>query len=316
MQIPSRKRLENHISSTAVIIADSMREILVFARGKFLLLVGMVVLTGCAAAPTPKARLDGPLGAFQPPGRLLPSNDRNWSPDMAVLTYAEFDGTLMTVHDIRHCDYRTAEDYTVRHYDKTFDLNEVQSVDFLVAPFPGYPQLAHTMLSFGFKDGYHLGVSVEIRREKGEKYDPIKASFNQYELMYVVADERDLIPLQANIKFSDLYLYRSIATPEQARALLIDVMQRVNQLAETPEFYNTLTNNCTTNIFDHVNRVFPGRVPYGMEILLPGLSDRLAYDLGLIETHGTFEETRRRARINYQAYAFRDAPDYSQKIRR
>jgi hypothetical protein len=244
-----------------------------------------------------------------------PSNDRLWSADQAVLPYAEIDGNRVTIHNIRNCKYRSETDYTVEHYDRTFDLSELETVDFIVVPFAEAPQLAHTMLSFGFGGRDYLACSVEIRKEMGETYSPIKGMLRQYELMYVLGDERDLVLLRTNHRLSEVYLYRSRATPQQARDLFLDVLARVNKLYEQPEFYNALTNNCTTNIVQHVNRLAPGRIPYGLAVLLPGYSDRYAYDLGLLDTDASFEETRARAKINMAAWLYRDAPDFSVRIR-
>jgi hypothetical protein len=245
-----------------------------------------------------------------------PSNDRDWTPGMEIMPRAEISGDKVTVYNIRSSDYRTYDDFDVHYYDKTFDLNKLTTVDFIVVPFNDAPGIAHTMLSFGFDDEDYVAVSVEIRREKGEKYNVLKGFIRQYELMYVVADERDVITKNANKSPSEVYLYRSTATPEQAKELFVDVMQRVDKLIEKPEFYNTLTNNCTTNIRNHINHLKPDRVPYDYRVLLPGYADRLAYDLGLIQPEGTFEQTKERARINYQAYLYRDVADFSQKIRR
>lgn len=242
---------------------------------------------------------------------IVPSNFRNWSPEMARLAYAEFLGETVRVHNIRNCTWVNATDFILDHYDKTLDLREVQTVDFLMIPFKDTPQIAHTMLSFGFRDGYHLVLSVEIRKEDGEKYGALKGFFNQYEIMYVLGDERDVIMQCTNYRHDDVYLYRGRATPEMARRLLVDVLRRANKLVDSPEFYNTLTNNCTTNLVGHVNRMSPGKIPYSVEVLLPGLSDKLAYDLDLIERHGAFEETRRRAHINAAANAFTGGDDAS-----
>lgn len=248
--------------------------------------------------------------------RLEPSNVRTWSRDQATLPYADIDGDLVTIHNIRDCDYKSESVYEVRHYDKTYDLKQLKSVDFLRVPFPETPELAHTMLSFGFGDKEYLGVSVEIRKEEGETYQPIAALFNKYEIMYVLADERDLIGLRSNHRLNDVYLYETRATPELTRKMFEDVLARVNKLRDKPEFYNTLTNNCTTNIVDHVNQLSPGRIKYDYRVLLPGLSDRLAYDAGLLKTPYSFDETRRAARITDLAYKAREAPDFSQQIRR
>jgi len=246
---------------------------------------------------------------------LKPSNHRDWSPDQAVLPWADINGHEVTIHNIRNAQYRTVDDYDVRHYDKTYDLDQLTSVDFIVVPFADTPSIAHVMLSFGFDDRDFLVLSVEIRKEKGEKYSAVGGFFRQYELMYVLADERDVVWKNAVGWLCDVYLYRARATPEQVRALLLDVLQRVNKLRDEPEFYHSLTNNCTTNIRNHINRLVPDRVPYDYRVLLPGYSDHLAYDLGLLQTDTSFEETRLRSRINYLAYLYLDDPDFSRKIR-
>ena len=247
---------------------------------------------------------------------LAPSNHRDWIPEQARLATADFNGNRVTVHNIRDCRWRSDTDFTVSYYDRTFDLDKIRSVDFIVVPFNETPSLGHTMLSFGFVGGEHLAVSVEIRKERGEAFNPVAGFFRQYELIYVVASEHDVIEKRVACDLSDVYLYRSTATPKQAREMFVDVMRRVDKLAKSPEFYDTLSNNCTTNIRNHVNHLKPDRVPYDYRVLLPGYSDSLAYDLGLIECRGSFEETRLRARVNYQAYLHRDDPGFSQAIRR
>jgi hypothetical protein len=222
----------------------------------------------------------------------------------------------VTIHNIRFCDYKSAKNYELRHYDKTFDLSKLKTVDFIRVPFPETPELAHTMLSFGFDDRDYLAVSVEIRKEQGEEFNPLLAMFNKYEIMYVLGDERDLIGLRANHRLNDVYLYETRATPEQVRRLFEGVLARVNKLKDEPEYYNTITNNCTTNIVRHVNTLSPGRIKYDYRVLLPGLSDRLAYDAGLLKTPYSFEETRAAARVTDLAYRAREAEDFSVQIRR
>lgn len=248
--------------------------------------------------------------------KLRASNDRLWSPDQATLPSAEIEGDQATIRNIRFCDYKSETNYVVRHYDKTLDLTKLKSVDFLRVPFPETPELAHTMLSFGFDDRDYLAVSVEIRKERDEAFNPLAAMFNKYEIMYVLGDERDLIGLRTNFRLNDVYLYETRATPAQVRKLFEGVLTRVNKLKSEPEFYNTITNNCTTNIVRHVNELAPGRVKYDYRVLLPGLSDRLAYDAGLLKSALTFDETRRAARITDVAYRVREADDFSMQIRR
>lgn len=247
--------------------------------------------------------------------RLLPSNFRDWAPEFATLPYAEFDGDRVVVHNIRNNEYLSDDDFVVQHYDREYDLSQLQTVDFFVVPFTGYEFMAHTMVSFGFADGNYLAISAEIRTEKGEKYSPIAGVSRQFEITYVVADEKDVVRVRTRYRDADVYLYRTIATPEKARELFVDMMGRVNQLAAQPEFYDTITNNCTTNIVRHVNRVLPNRIPYSLEVLLPGFSDRYAYELGLLDRSVPFDELKRRAWINDLSEKYYDDPDYSNKIR-
>ncbi|QDS97762.1 Lnb N-terminal periplasmic domain-containing protein [Adhaeretor mobilis] len=274
---------------------------------------------------------------------MAPSNARNWAPEQAVLPYAEISGDEVKVHNVRHCQYfggtdlapgvdtvagaelgteedATGEEFVVNHDDRTYRLSDLRGVDFFMVPFEGMPSLAHTMLSFEFAndDGppEHLTVSVETRKEVGESYAAWKGSARQYELMYVVADERDVIRVRTHFRNENVYLYRTKATPEQAQRLFVDVMGRANELAVHPEFYNTVTNNCTTNLVRHINRIHPKRIKYDYHVLLPGYSDELAYKEGLIEKEGSFAETKAKAYINAKAWSMADGRDFSEAIRR
>jgi hypothetical protein len=246
---------------------------------------------------------------------LQASNQRNWAADHEQLASADFHGREVEIHNIRNCEYTTSEDYVLRYYDKTFDLDKIRSVDFIIVPFADMPQIAHVMLSFGFENDEYVCVSVEIRREKGEKYSPVAGFMRQYELMYVVGDERDLIQLRTIHRLDDVYVYRTRAAPEQARMLLVDMLERANKLTREPEFYHTLTNNCTTNVVHHINKLWPNRIAYNVQVILPGYSDRMAYALGLLDTSKSFEETRAAARVNPLAYIHRDSPRFSAMIR-
>ncbi|MBL8829058.1 MAG: DUF4105 domain-containing protein [Planctomycetaceae bacterium] len=247
---------------------------------------------------------------------LAPSNDRHWAADMARLPYAEITGSQATIRNVRNCNYRTADKFDVQYVDRTYDLDKLDSVDFIVMPFAEHPELAHTMLAFGFEGKEFVDVSVEIRREEGEAFSTSGGFVRQFELMYVVADERDAIRTTTNQLLRDVYIYRTVATPEQSRALFHSVFRRANQLRYEPEFYHTLTNNCTTNILNHVNEIATNKIHYNYQILLPGLADKLAYDRGLLVKHGTFEQTKAYARVNEAAFAHRDDPDFSIEIRR
>ena len=246
----------------------------------------------------------------------MPSRRGNWQTPLAVMPTAQFQGDLVRIRNIRNFRYRNEDDFTPDYYDRTINLNDVESVDFIVVPFSDAPTLAHTMLSFGFKDGAHLGVSVEARLEKGESYSPLLGAMKRFELMYILADERDIIPLRSMHRNVDVYVYSTLASKERVRALFVDVLQRTNQLSESPEFYDTLTNNCTTNIVRHINVLAPGRIPLDYRVLLPGLSDQLAYELGLLPTDAPFEVLKQRSLVNERVVQHLNSDDFSAAIRR
>jgi hypothetical protein len=184
----------------------------------------------------------------------------------------------------------------------------------MVEPF-GKGAAAHTLVSFGFGGNDFVAISVEIRKEKGESFSALKGLLRQYELMYVVGDERDLIKLRSNHRQDTVYLYPIRTTREKMREMFTSMLQRANELRVKPEMYNTLTNTCTTNIVRHVNEISPKRVPFHPAVLLPGHSDRLAFDLGLIDTALPFEATRARHHINERALKYANDAQFSLRIR-
>ncbi|MCU0707831.1 MAG: DUF4105 domain-containing protein [Pirellula sp.] len=249
--------------------------------------------------------------------RKVPETDRKiFRADLAVLPFAEFEGDQINIRYVRDCRYRTEDDYDVRYYDLSFRLQDVKTVDFIVVPFKETQLLAHTMFSFGLADGRHFVISVEARLGADESYTAVGGAGRKYPLMYVIGDERDLILLRTSIRDVEVFLYKGNATPEQVQNLLVDMLNRTNKLYREPEFYDTLTNNCTTNLVQHVNHLRPGRIPFDVRVLLPGHSDRLAYELGLLEISGPFEYARAYAKINDLAMLYADSPEFSLRIRR
>jgi hypothetical protein len=243
---------------------------------------------------------------------IPPSNDRDWQPDVAVLPYADIDGNKIVVHNIRNCDYRSETDYDVHYYDKTFDLDKLKSGD-LFFVYWGLP-VAHTMMSFGFDGGDYLCISIETRKEKGEDYSAVKGFFKQYELVYIVGDERDLVRLRTNYRQGeDAYIYRLKASPDLLRSFLLDYLASVNSLKERPEWYNALTSNCTTNIRGHT-------VPYtktrwNWRILINGTLDEWIYQNGFIDASLPFAEMKKLCYVNPRAKAADKDPAFAQRIR-
>ncbi len=246
---------------------------------------------------------------------VRPSNDRLWSPDQERIATAVFHGDSVLVRNVRNIHYRSTTDFDVRWEDRDYDLRRLESVWFMVEPFSGWRGPAHTLLSFGFGDGEFVAISVEVRKERGESFSPLLGLLRQYELAYVVGDERDLIGLRANHRRDSVYLYPIRTSAERMRALFLSMLERANALAAHPEFYNTLTSTCTTNIVRHVNVITPRRIPFSHKVLLPAHADDLAYDLGLINT-GLPRATFRRAHlINDLAELYADSASFSSGIR-
>ena len=244
------------------------------------------------------------------------SQDRDWAPEYAKLVYATINGDLVTIHNIRNFDYRTETDFTPRYYTKTFDLRQLDSVDVIASYWMG-DAIAHIFLSFGFSGKDFIAISIETRRQRHQSYSTVAGFFKQYELFYVVADERDLIRLRTNYRKDppeDVYIYRTRAPADNARRLFLDYIREINSLAEKPEFYNALTTNCTTSILTHT-RVNQTDLPLSWKVLLSGYVPQYLYERAAIDTSLPFEELKRRSLINAAAKASDDAADFSQRIR-
>ena len=247
---------------------------------------------------------------------IAPSNDREWQADAAELAYFTIEGDRVTAHNIRNNVYRTDSEFTPAHYTKTYDLSKLDSVDLFAVYWMG-PAIAHTIVSFGFGGEDFLAVSIEARKEVGEGYSTIKGFFRQYELLYVVADERDVIRLRTNFRKDppeDVYRYRLRGSPESARRFFLDYVQTINELKERPRFYNTLTANCTNVIWVHAH-VNPGRVPFSWKILASGYVPEYLYEQGKLDTSVPFAELTRQAYVNPVARTLDAVPDFSQRIR-
>jgi hypothetical protein len=245
-----------------------------------------------------------------------PSNERAWTAGQEHAPHATFNGSHVTIHDVRNFEWRKDGSAIERWEDRTYDLNKLESAWFALAPFERTSRgPAHTFLSFGFSDSQFVAISIEARREMDESYSLLKGLLRRFEVLYVVGDERDLIRVRTNVRDDDVYLYPIRTSPEKARRLFVEMLERATALREKPEFYNTLTNNCTTNILDHANRITPGKIPYGKEVLLPGYADELAQRLGLIDDEVPIDVIRSRYLVNARALKYADDPRFSIRIR-
>jgi len=245
-----------------------------------------------------------------------PSNDRAWATDQRVLPQVTFGDSTIRIEGFRRFRYPSPDSVVARWDTTTVDLRTLRSVWFVLALFSdGWRAPAHTFVSFGFQDSSYVAVSVEARRETDEPYGILRGVARNYELIYVIGDELDLIGRRVAANEGDVYLYPVVAKPEQAQALFVDMMRRAERLRSAPEFYNTVTNSCNSNLVDHVNRIAPGAIPGGLKLLLPGYADEVAHGLGLIDAGASIEDARPRYRINERGGASPTDPAFSSRIR-
>ena len=245
---------------------------------------------------------------------IQPSNERDWQPEVAQLPSVDVRGDLLIVHNIRNFDYRTETDFTPRYEDRTYDLSKLRGVDLFLV-YWGSPAIAHTIMSWQFEGAPPLAVSIETRKKRGQEYSAVAGFFKQYEIIYVVADERDVVRLRTNYRGEQVYLYRLNAPAAQARALLVDYVASINALVEQPQFYNALTDNCTTSIRRHATHINPNAPPFDWRMIVNGYGDQLLYQHGSVDTRLPFEELRAHSLINAKAKAADQDPAFSQRIR-
>jgi hypothetical protein len=247
---------------------------------------------------------------------ISPSSDRHWIPEQTRLPQASIRGDSVRIHNVRDFTYTARHDFTSRYDDRAYDLGKLVSVWYVLTPFTErWRGPAHSFVSFGFADSQFVSISVEARREPGETYDAVKGLFKRFEIMYVIGDERDLIGQRAAFSTERVYLYPIKSSPERMRQMFLSMLERANKLREQPEFYNTLTNNCTSNVVAHVNQIAPRTVPAGIKTILPGYTDEVAHSLGLIDTDLDIARARERYLVNARAKQFIRDSLFSFRIR-
>jgi hypothetical protein len=244
-----------------------------------------------------------------------PRNNRTWQPDVAQLAWAEIKGDEVTLYNIRNCDYRTETDFTPHWETRTVRLSKITGVDMFIN-YWGSPWMAHPIVSFQFADSPPVCFSIETRKETGEKYSAIGGIYRQYELTYIVADERDVIRLRTNYRSGEeSYLYRTKITPDRARERFLEYISTVNGLRDRPRWYNAITTNCTTAI--RAQHPASERLPWDWRMLANGKGDAMLFERNMFSNGGLpFTELRKGALINPAAKAADKSPDFSSLIRK
>jgi len=244
---------------------------------------------------------------------LKPSNDRPWQADVAEAPWAEIVGDRVTLHNVRNFEYRTETDYTPHWEVRTVDLNDLTGLDIAIN-YWGSEWMAHPIASFQFKNSLPVCFSIETRKEVGESYSAIGGLYRQYELVYICADERDVLRVRTNYrKGEDVYLYRTTTKPEAARERFLEYIEAMNTLHDKARWYNAVTTNCTTGIRNQ--RASAKRVPWDWRILINGYGDQMMYEHGALAGGLPFPELKKQAHANEAARGADADPNFSQRIR-
>ncbi len=248
---------------------------------------------------------------------IAPRNDRDWYRDVRVTPTAELRGDALTIHGVRNFTYRSETDWDEHWEDRTYDLSKLRGLDLFMS-YWGSPTIAHTIMSWEFDGAPPLAVSIETRKEQGESYSALRGFFRQYELYYVVADERDVVALRTNTRGEQVFLYRLRTPVTRARRLLLSYVDAMNGLARTPRWYNAFTHNCTTTIETHTRHVVAdgGPVPvWDWRLYLNGRLDELLHEQGIVNASLPFPALRAASDITQRAHAAGDGPAFSELIR-
>jgi hypothetical protein len=245
---------------------------------------------------------------------ITPAQQRGWAADVARMVGGKVDGSVVTLDQVRNFDWRSDADFTQRWERRRYDLDRLRSVDVALSYWMG-PTIAHTLVSFGFDDGRYLTFSIEIRKERGESFSALAGFFKRYETVLVAADERDILRVRTNVRGEDMYLYRLKMAPAAMRSLFLAYLDEGAELKRAPRFYNTLTANCTTIVFEMARRVAPG-LPLDWRLLASGYLDRYLFDIGALAGAGKFAHLRETAHITAKARAADKSGDFSASIRR
>lgn len=245
-----------------------------------------------------------------------PTHNKIWRKEQNLLPHAKINNNLITIYNIRNCVYKSKKDFSANYYNKTFDLNKISSLDFIVQPFGSWVIAAHTFLSFGFEDGSYVSISIEARRKKNVEFSTWKGLLNIFEIIYIVADEKDILKYRALHLKDKLYLYPINIRKSKNQELFKEFINKINKIYEKPEFYNTFTNTCSTNIVRHIQNISSTfKIKVGLRVLFPALSAKMVYKLGKINTFSKYNRIKAEHYINDKINHYKNSENFSKKIR-
>lgn len=244
---------------------------------------------------------------------IKPESDANWAQDVARQVTGTVDGEVLTLTSVRDFEWRSNTDFTERWATRTYDLGKIEGIDLFMSYWAG-PEMAHFILSFGFEGGEQLAWSVEVRRKVGGAFSPVADLFKTNPLVIVAADERDVVGVRSNVRGEDVQIYRLRASPQVARRLLMEYVADANALAQQPEFYNSLTTNCTTTVVKMM-RAVGSSIPFDWRLIVNGYLPDYAYEHDAVDTTLSLAQLRDSAHIAERAKANGLSPDFSKAIR-
>ena len=229
-----------------------------------------------------------------------PSHDREWQLGHEALPQIVYstESSQISIANYRNFAWTEVNAADIQYETRSFDLDQMSGVDVIISHFDDFEGLAHIFLSFGFTDGNQVVVSLETRRESDESFSPLLGILRQYEMIYVVGSEKDVVGVRTGHRDERVYLYPTKATPEQARRLFDLLAVKINDVYNAPTMYNTLTNNCTNELTRSVEEMSDIDFPLTWKTILPGYFDEVLYDLELIDGEGAFSAVKDRHLID------------------
>lgn len=228
---------------------------------------------------------------------LAPNQNRDWDPEVAQLLSFEQKGDQVILHNVRNFQWNPDGSYQARWESRHVNLNDITGVNVITSYWMG-PQIAHTLLSFDFKDQAPITFSIEIRKEKHEAFSTLGGFFRRYELSLIAADEKDIIYTRSQIRGEQVYFFPIEMNQTERRALFEEYLAKANALQQSPRWYNTLTSNCTTLVFDMVQAVTASPLPLDYRLIASGYLPNYLHDLGVLDPRWDIHTWYQHAHVN------------------